>query len=138
MFHPFNDELGYALAHYFAESETTKGNVDKFFSNPLMRSITEKLSYQNADEWMEKLSTIRWGVPEVKWVKLKFQLKNRVNKVAGQKLTIQLQNVIDCLGFFMEHPEFANSQTHQPSLLTLKHQKHAFMLPPELHFHDGW
>lgn len=29
MFHPFNDELGYALAHYFAESETTKGNVDK-------------------------------------------------------------------------------------------------------------
>lgn len=74
MFHPFNDELDYALAHYFAESETTKGNVDKFFSNPLMRSITEKLSYQNADEWMKKLSTIRWGVPDVKWVELKFQI----------------------------------------------------------------
>ena len=97
--------------------------ISQFLSNPLMRSITEKLSYQNADEWIEKLSTIRWGVPD---------------KVAGQKLTIQLRNVIDCLGFFMEHPEFANSQTHQPSLLTLKHQKHAFMLPPELHFHDGW
>lgn len=138
MFHSFNDELDYALAHYFAESETTKDNVDKFFSNPLMRSINEKLSYRNADEWMEKLSNIRWGVPDVKWIKLKFQLKNRVNKVAGQKLTIQLRNVIDCLGYFMGHPEFANRQTHQPSLLTLKHQKHAVTLPPELHFHDGW
>ncbi len=57
-FHSFNDQLDYALAHYFAESETTKRNVDKFLSNPLMKLITKKLSYRNADEWMEKLSAI--------------------------------------------------------------------------------
>ncbi len=57
-FHLFNDQLDYALAHYFAESETTKRNIDKFLSNPLMKPIIKKLSYRNEDEWMEKLSAI--------------------------------------------------------------------------------
>ena len=57
-FYPFNDQLDYALAHYFAELETTKGNVNKFLSDPLMTPLTKKLSYKNADEWMEKLSEI--------------------------------------------------------------------------------
>ena len=65
-FYPFNDQLDYALAHYFAESETTKGNVNKFLSDPLMTPLTKKLSYKNADEWMEKLSEIPWGIPEDK------------------------------------------------------------------------
>ena len=65
-FYPFNDQLNYALAHYFAESETTKGNINKFLFDPLMTPLTKKLSYKNADEWMEKLSEIPWGIPEDK------------------------------------------------------------------------
>ncbi len=57
-FYPFNDQLDYGLAHYFAESETIKGNVNKFLTDPLMAPLTEKLSYKNADEWIEKLSEI--------------------------------------------------------------------------------
>lgn len=49
-FHLFNDQHDYALAHYFAKSETTKRNIDKFLSNLLMKPITKKLSYRNADE----------------------------------------------------------------------------------------
>ncbi len=54
-FYLFKDQLDYALAHYFGDLETTKGNVNKFLSDPLMTPLTEKLSYKNADEWMEKL-----------------------------------------------------------------------------------
>ena len=43
----FNDQLDYALAHYFAELETTKGNINKFLSDPLMTSLTKKLFYKN-------------------------------------------------------------------------------------------
>ena len=50
LFYPFHNQLDYALAHYFAESETTKGNVDKFLSNPLMAPLIKKLSHQNADK----------------------------------------------------------------------------------------
>ena len=50
LFYPFHNQLDYALTHYFAESETTKDNVDKFLSNPLMASLTKKLSYQNVDK----------------------------------------------------------------------------------------
>ena len=49
-FYPFNDQLDYALAHYFAESKTTKGDINKFLSDLLMTPLTEKLSYKNADE----------------------------------------------------------------------------------------
>ena len=50
LFYPFHNQLDYALVHYFAQSETTKDNVDKFLSDLLMAPLTEKLSYQNADE----------------------------------------------------------------------------------------
>ena len=46
----FNDQLDYLLAHYFANSETTKCNIDKFITNLLMKPITKDLSYCNADE----------------------------------------------------------------------------------------
>ena len=49
-FYPFNNQLDYALTHYFAESETTKGNINKILSDPLMTPLNKKLSYKNADE----------------------------------------------------------------------------------------
>ncbi len=105
-FYPFNDQLDYTLANYFAKSETTKHNVDKFLSNPLMKLITKKFSYRNADKWMEKLSAIPWGIPDGKWTEHKFELESGVDKIAGRSLTIQSRNVIDCLRFFMGHPGF--------------------------------
>ena len=58
LFYPFHDQLNYELAKYFAESKTTKNNIDKFLSKPVMAPLTEKLFYQNADKWMKKLSEI--------------------------------------------------------------------------------
>ena len=66
LFYPFNNQLYYTFTTYFAESENTKGNVKRFLSNPLMAPLTKKLSYQNADKWMKKLSDILWGILNVK------------------------------------------------------------------------
>ena len=49
-FYPFNDQLDYVLAHYFIESETTKGNIDRFLSDPLISLLMKKLFYGNADK----------------------------------------------------------------------------------------
>ena len=57
-FYLFNEQLDSALAQYFAELEMTKGNINKFLSSPLMTLLTKKLSYKNADEWIEKLPKI--------------------------------------------------------------------------------
>ena len=67
-FYSFNDQLDHGLAHYFADSETIKGNVNKFLTDVLMISFFKKLSYKNADEWIEKLLKIPWGIPEDKWI----------------------------------------------------------------------
>ena len=39
------DLLDYALAHDFAESKTTKCNVNWFFTNPFLKPITKGLLY---------------------------------------------------------------------------------------------
>ena len=39
-----------------------------------MAPLTEKLSYQNADKWIEKLSDIPWGISNDKWIDYKFEL----------------------------------------------------------------
>ncbi len=46
-FYLFNDQLDFGLAHYFVESETTKGNVNKFLTDHLMVSLIQKLFYKN-------------------------------------------------------------------------------------------
>ena len=65
-FYLFNNQLEYGLAHYFAKSKTTKSNLNKFLSDPLMTPLTKNLSYKNANDWMEKLSEIPWGISEDK------------------------------------------------------------------------
>ena len=50
LFYPFNDQIDYALTYYFVESETTKSNVDRFLSDPLMAPLTKNLFYQNIDK----------------------------------------------------------------------------------------
>lgn len=50
LFYLFNDQFDYALAYYFVELETTKGNVNRFFFNSLMKFITKKLLYYNVNK----------------------------------------------------------------------------------------
>lgn len=57
-FYLFNHQLDYALTHFFIEANTTKGNINKFFTDPLIVSLTKKLSYKNIDKWMKKLLEI--------------------------------------------------------------------------------
>ncbi len=113
-FYPFNDQLDYALAHYFAESETTKGNVSKFLTDPLMAPLTEKLSYKNVDEWMEKLSEIPWDIPDDEWIEHSFDVESGVSGIVGQEIAIQSRNVINCVEFLMGHPGFQYNQIYEP------------------------
>ena len=52
-FYPFHDQLDYGLAKYFAKFKTTKSNIDKFLSKPLITPLTENLSYKNVNKWMK-------------------------------------------------------------------------------------
>lgn len=58
LFYLSNNQLDYTPANNFVESITTKGNINKFLSNPLIVSLTNKLLYRNTDKYIEKLSEI--------------------------------------------------------------------------------
>ena len=77
------------MAHNFAYSDTNKRNVDQFLTNLLMKPITKDFLYCNADEWLEKLSVIPLGIADDKKTKHKFEIKNGVDKLAGQNMAIQ-------------------------------------------------
>lgn len=59
-----------------------------------MVSLTEKLSYKNADEQMGKLLEIFCIIPGDKQTKHKFNVKIGVSRIARQKIAILLQNVM--------------------------------------------
>lgn len=50
LFYFFNKQLDYALAQHFTELEITKHNIDRFFTNLLIKFIIKKLSYCNSDK----------------------------------------------------------------------------------------
>ena len=126
LFYLFHDQLNYGLAKYFAESETTKSNVNKFLSESLIALLTEKLSYQTADKWIKKLSEILWGIPNDKWIKHKFENKSGVDPIAGQEITIYLRNMLNCLKFLMGHPDFQLNQTYKPSRIYNKNEQQVY------------
>ena len=123
------------MAHYFAESETTKGNVNKFLSDPLMTPLTKKFSYKNADEWMEKLLEIPWGIPKDKWIEHKYNVESGVSEIAGQEITIQSRNVLICIEFLMEHLGFQNNQTYEPYCVYNQNEDRVYN---EMHTRDWW
>ena len=71
-----------------------------------MAPLTKKLSYQNADEWMEKISEMLWAISNNKWIKLKFELENDVAGIAKREISIHLQNVLRCLKFLIKQSGF--------------------------------
>ena len=49
-FYPFNNQLDYSLAQYFAKLETTKNNINEILTDLLMAPLTKKLSYKNVNK----------------------------------------------------------------------------------------
>lgn len=58
LFYLLKNHVDYAITHYFTNFETTKHNLNRFLLNLLMTLLIKKLSYQNVDKLIEKLSEI--------------------------------------------------------------------------------
>lgn len=48
-----------------------------------MAPLTKKLSYKKADEWMQKLLEIPYGISEDEWIEHKFDVESGISGIAG-------------------------------------------------------
>lgn len=85
--------------------------------------LTEKLSYNNADEWMEKLLEISQNIPGDKQTEYNFTVENGVSEIARQNIAIQSQIMISCIEFFRGYPGSQYNQTYEPCHI-YNHNKH--------------
>ena len=83
-------------------------------SDLLMTALIKKLFDKNAEEWMEKLSEIPWGISKNKCIELKYNVKSGVSEIAGQEVVIQLQNMLSYIKFLIGHLGFQHNQTYEP------------------------
>ncbi len=58
--------------------------------------LTKKLFYKNVDKQIEKLLEIFWDISKDKH---KFDIKNCISRIAGQEITMKLQNMVNCMEF---------------------------------------
>ena len=114
IFYYFNDQLDYALIHYFEESKTARGNINEFLTDPLMVRPIEKLLYKNADKWIEKLLELSQGISEDEQIKYKFEFESGVSRISEKEIVIQSQNIVSCVYFLKGHPSFQYNQTYKP------------------------
>lgn len=50
IFYLFKNQVDYILVYFFADSETTKCNIDKFFAHPIIKFITQNLLSRSTDK----------------------------------------------------------------------------------------
>lgn len=66
---------------------------------------------------MKKISEILCCIPNDKWTKYKFQLKNNIIKMPKPEISVHLQNMFGCLKNLMAHLEFMYNQTYELSYI---------------------
>ena len=71
-----------------------------------MVPLIKKLFYKNTDKWIEKLLEIPWGIPNDKWIKYRFNVKNNISGITRQEIAMKSQNMINCMEFPMGHSGF--------------------------------
>lgn len=59
LFYSLNGQVNYALAYYFADSETIKLNVVKFLIHLLIKPMIKNHLYQNTNKWIENFFAIQ-------------------------------------------------------------------------------
>lgn len=77
--------------------------------------MTEKLSYQNANKQMKKLSEISWGISNDKWTEHKLEPKNGIISIRKKEISIQSQSVMGCHKFLIRHPGFWHNKIYELS-----------------------
>ncbi len=54
-----------------------------------MAPLTKKLSYKNANKWIEKLLEIPWGILNDEWIEHRFDIESVVSGIVRQEIAIQ-------------------------------------------------
>lgn len=90
-------------------SETTKRNINRILSDLLMTSLTEKLSYKNTDQWIEKLSEIPLDILKDIKIEYKFDINGDITEITRQKMAIWSQNVVSCIQFLIRYLGFQHN-----------------------------
>lgn len=78
----FINQFDYILVYYSIKLKISKYNIYRLFFNLLIKSITKKLLYYNANKLIKKVSTILLIIFDNIYTKYKFQLKNGFDKIA--------------------------------------------------------
>lgn len=87
-FYFFNNQLNYNLAYYFIKSEITIDYINIFLTYLLIAFFNKNLSYKNTDEYVKKLLKISQSILKNIQIEYKFDIKNIIFKVVGQKIII--------------------------------------------------
>ena len=100
-----------------------------------MAPLTKKLSYQNADKWIEKLSEIPWSILNNEWIEHKFEFQSGVAEMAKREIAIHSQNVVGCLKFLMRYPGFRHNQIFELSRVYNENEERVYN---EMHTGKWW
>jgi hypothetical protein len=113
-FYPFHSGLDYALAMFFHQRQLTKGDVTAFFQDDRLSPIFKLLSFHNADEWLEKLNSIPYGLSINNWKKETISVPSPISGTGPQLHEVQYQEVENVIRFFLGHIPFKNNLTYSP------------------------
>lgn len=62
--------------------------MNMFFTDRSLISLIKKLSYESADEWIQKLLEIPWGIPKEKWIEYKFDIESDISGIVEQEIAL--------------------------------------------------
>lgn len=135
IYNPFDNAAGYALARWFFLEKCTKGAVNRFLQDKRLAPLHSHICFTNADEWLELLNKIPYGIVNDGWKTSAFTFTPTSIGRPLREYTVMYRCVIQAIRFLIGHKPFEKHLTYAPTRQFNSNDDQVFN---EMHTGEWW
>ena len=137
-YYPFENVTDYALAQWLLNSECSRRDVDRFFSDKRMSLLHSNISFNSADQWLEKIHNIPYGIEDDQWEEVPFSINDDTFSNGNEKYTIIFRDPVKIIRYLLGHKPFETKLTYAPIHHYYYDNNRKVRIYSELHTAEWW
>jgi hypothetical protein len=135
-YEPFSNATEYALVHWFLQAKCSKGDINRFLSDPRLLDIHKLVTFETFDEMIELVHEIPYGIQNDGWTTTEITITSDIQGVLDNTYKLRFRDIQKSIEFLIGHRPFADSLAYAP--IRYYNGDNNERIYNELHTADWW
>lgn len=137
IYKPFRNSTDFALARWFFQSQCSKGDVDRFFSDRRLEPLWDNISFRSANQWHHMIHQTQHGINSDEWQQTVFNIRECSELDRGDH-TIYYRDILSVIRYLIGHKPFAHHLHFAPEQHFYMDNDREIRTYHELYTADWW